>query len=66
MPKIESPDQATEIEVDFLNPFKDANWLHSNFYEEGFSMDIVEELAEEFRRAVGQMLNMLPREVLEQ
>ena len=49
-----------------FDSFRDANRLHSNFYESDLTRAVVLESEERIRFAVGQLLNMLPREVLEQ
>ena len=70
MPKIESADRAKEIVVIVFNAFKDANGLHSNLYEAGFSMDFFQGhlggVYERIGRAIGYLLNIFPREVPEQ
>jgi hypothetical protein len=51
---------------ELFNAFKDANSLHSNFYEAGLTLDIVESFAEGIRPAVGRLLAIIPPEVLQQ
>lgn len=46
--------------------FTDADFLHRSFYESGLTREIVLTLAERIRPAVGRLLDMIPREVLEQ
>ncbi|MBM3942314.1 MAG: hypothetical protein FJ316_05225 [SAR202 cluster bacterium] len=46
--------------------FRDANSLHQNFYESGLNRAIVLEYGERIRPAVGRLLRLIPREMLEQ
>lgn len=46
--------------------FRDANSLHSNFYETGLSLNLLLESEERIRQAVGKLISMIPPEVLEQ
>ena len=46
--------------------FRDANSLHSNFYETGLSLDILLDSEERIRPAVGRLISMIPPEVWEQ
>ena len=46
--------------------FRDANSLHSNFYETGITLAILLDSEERIRRAVGLLISQIPPEVLEQ
>ena len=50
----------------YFNDFTDARPPHSNYYETGLSMEIIEEFLVGMRLTVGTLLSMMPREVLEQ
>ena len=64
-------DYAREISKDLreesiFTAFRDANSLHSNFYETGMSLDILLDSEERIRQAVGKLISIIPSEVLEQ
>lgn len=46
--------------------FRDANRLHSNFYEAGLTREMVMESEERIRYGVARLLGMIPREALGQ
>ncbi len=46
--------------------FGDANSLHQNFYESGLTREIVLDYGERIRPAIGRLLRLIPREMLEQ
>jgi hypothetical protein len=43
-----------------LNAFRDASYLHSNFYEAGLTMEEVYTYAERIRATVGKLLSLIP------
>lgn len=45
--------------------FRDANSLHSNFYEGGLMPAEVEAMVDPTRKAVGRLLSLIPKEALE-
>jgi len=49
-----------------FDAFREANSLHINFYESGLTPEIVLTSEETIRQAVGKLLGMIPREVVEQ
>lgn len=49
-----------------FDAFRDANFLHKNFYESGLTREIVLTLEENIRYAVGKLLSIIPPEVMEQ
>jgi len=64
-------DYAKEVSKDLredsiFTAFRDANSLHSNFYETGMSLEILLDSEERIRRAVGLLISQIPPEVLEQ
>lgn len=64
-------DYAKEVSRDLreesiFTAFRDANSLHSNFYETGMSLDILLDSEERIRHAVGNLISKIPPEVLEQ
>ena len=48
------------------NAFRDANSLHSNFYESGLTKDIVLTYEPGIRNSVEKLISVIPREVLEE
>jgi hypothetical protein len=46
--------------------FRDANFLHHNFYESGLTREVVLTFEESIRYTVGKLLSIIPPEVLEQ
>jgi hypothetical protein len=46
--------------------FTAANSLHQNFYESGLTREIVLDHGERIRPAIGRLLRLIPREMLEQ
>ena len=53
-------------EESIFTAFRDANSLHSNFYETGMSLDILLDSEDRIRQVVGRLISMIPPEVLEQ
>ena len=49
-----------------FNAFKDANSLHSNFYESGLTLGMVLDYGVGIREAIGKLLSMIPPEALGQ
>jgi hypothetical protein len=45
-----------------LNAFRDASYLHSNFYEAGLGMEEVYTYAERIRATVANLLSLIPEE----
>ena len=48
-----------------FDAFRDANRLHSNFYESGLTREMVLDSEERIRQGVAKLLGMLPPEVME-
>jgi len=64
-------DYAKEVSRDLqeesiFTAFRDADSLHSNFYETGMSLEILLDSEERIRSAVGLLISQIPPEVLEQ
>ena len=58
---------ATELgDRELWDAFREANSLHSNFYEAGLSKDIVLSSGDRISESVGRLLAIIPPEVLEQ
>ena len=51
---------------DLFHAFRDANYLHGNFYEAGLALDVVLDYGERIRHAVGKLLRLIPAEALAQ
>ncbi len=50
---------------ELFDAFRDANRLHTNFYESDLTREVVLISEERIRGAVGKLLGMIPREDLE-
>ncbi len=51
---------------ELFDAFRDAHRLHTNFYESDLAREVVLISEERVRAAVGKLLGIVPREVLEQ
>ncbi len=51
---------------ELFDAFRDAHRLHTNFYESDLTREVVLISEERVRGAVGKLLGIVPREVLEQ
>ena len=51
---------------ELFDAFRDANRLHTNFYESDLTREVVLASEERVRGGLGRLLGIIPREVLEQ
>jgi uncharacterized protein (UPF0332 family) len=52
-------------DLQLFDAFRDANRLHSNFYESDLTREVTLSSEERVRIAIGRLLSMVPREALE-